>query len=775
MSSTSLMRAMDLEGQLNEYPFPRMPTADSQSSSSDNSLPRVGTSTQTKSQRTAGSSSRHARRGDRDRGNDEREREYTATPTRLLSRLYPREERDSKHVRTLLMITTTQLESETRRADQAEQRVVDCLERLRQANESITVARTEAAKANEQLRLYKIQLDQAKRELQRAQETINQVEQERIEAEATAARARTVARRYREDSLLAKAREEGRREGFQEGYNRGRTTSSYEQPLPPPQPAPSSRLRPRYRPPVVEEEEESDEDQPEHIIIQRSDQGSPPRQTSPPNDSYQRTRPRSNTVPPPRSQRSTPALVSDAAPFAPTLPVPTLTTPVNAPSLFHSRPTPSPGPNQESNNERNSQGDIRPIPVHNAPVSPMHPPVDIPPDGYVPFADDDNNISIPPAHEFERPVSPMMSPAASARERSLPVLPPQGPIYTRDYAQVAGDYPSMLDPTSIPRAPSSPQSRTSTNISQMSILNAPRGRQPMHDGSSQETTDSGYHPRLVPVPERSRTPVRPPSRADRETRSPRGPRDLVDPSIRSTDTSSSSGSDRAERRRTSSGKGSALGRLFKRRFDTRTPPSRQAEAMPTPPYPLSRQTTVPNITVESPSTHASSRRSSQRTSGHDQTHMNLLSPDHANRPLPMSEPIINYVHVPEVLPTQIYDAPPPNFIPTSFEPSPKDGPEPLPVPPPGGYPGEDILDRAPSRHGSASPRLYVPAPVPHSVVYPDPPARSKSATPGLGSGSPPRPGSSMFSPRSRKSSLAGRLSPLNFGKQFAAFAPSDDS
>lgn len=197
----------------NEYPFPVVDPVEPPSSPSD-SLPSTSHS---KSHRSEGTS-RHHRRYDRERDHD-----FTSASARLLARLASRDERDVKHVRTLLVLTTERLESETRRADQAEQRVVDTLHRLRDAHEATTAARAETTRANDTIQLYKLQLDYAQREIHRAQEIVNQVEQERADAEAEAARARSTARKLKEENLITRAREQGRKEGYLEGLSAGRT------------------------------------------------------------------------------------------------------------------------------------------------------------------------------------------------------------------------------------------------------------------------------------------------------------------------------------------------------------------------------------------------------------------------------------------------------------------------------------------------------------------------------------------------------------------------
>ena len=76
--------------------------------------------------------------------------------------------------------------------------------------------------------MWKLRVEEAQREILRAQEIVDRLEQDKLDAEAEAARARTLARKLREEKVIAKAREEGRRQGFQEGLNRGREMTYYE-------------------------------------------------------------------------------------------------------------------------------------------------------------------------------------------------------------------------------------------------------------------------------------------------------------------------------------------------------------------------------------------------------------------------------------------------------------------------------------------------------------------------------------------------------------------
>jgi hypothetical protein len=183
----------------------------------------------------------------------------------LLSRIASRSDyRDSKHLRTLLVLTSDQLEAEKRRADQAEQRVIDVLHRLRAANEATALAQADASRAQQEVRLYQIQLEAAQREITRAQEIVDQVERLRREAEEEAAKARNVARKCREEMVLSRAREEGRQEGYLDGLERGRTLGFTEAST-----SRRSRRAPSKPPPRPDNSEDMEIDVPEPLQPRR--------------------------------------------------------------------------------------------------------------------------------------------------------------------------------------------------------------------------------------------------------------------------------------------------------------------------------------------------------------------------------------------------------------------------------------------------------------------------------------------------------------------------
>ena len=128
----------------------------------------------------------------------------------------------SQSLSTLLLLTSERLDLETRRADDAERKAAECLSRLRIALDSKDRADQDIARVSKELDMYKIQLDVAQKEIYRAQEIVQQVEKARFEADAEAARARTVARKFQEEFVVMQAREEGRKQGYKEGLRKGR-------------------------------------------------------------------------------------------------------------------------------------------------------------------------------------------------------------------------------------------------------------------------------------------------------------------------------------------------------------------------------------------------------------------------------------------------------------------------------------------------------------------------------------------------------------------------
>ncbi|KAH9956105.1 hypothetical protein BGW80DRAFT_274556 [Lactifluus volemus] len=152
---------------------------------------------------------------------DDRGTHSYASSRRVLAHVLARKERDTNQVHQLLKLTFAKLDEESRRATDAEHRATECLVRARAATDARAQADADAAAARSELALYKLQLEQAQREIFRAQEMLDGLESRRHDAEQDAARARTVTRKLQEDRAIETAREQGKEQGWHEGLRQG--------------------------------------------------------------------------------------------------------------------------------------------------------------------------------------------------------------------------------------------------------------------------------------------------------------------------------------------------------------------------------------------------------------------------------------------------------------------------------------------------------------------------------------------------------------------------
>ena len=165
---------------------------------------------------------RHTRRGPSARYSIERERTLSSSSVQDLIRLLIAEEHETKSSRRLLQTALRRLDEETQRADAADTRAQTATERFRVLAGELLASQGEVARTREEVGMYRVQLEAAQREIERAGAVLVVLEKERDEAEQEAARARSVARRMGEETMVERAREEGRRMGFEEGLRRGR-------------------------------------------------------------------------------------------------------------------------------------------------------------------------------------------------------------------------------------------------------------------------------------------------------------------------------------------------------------------------------------------------------------------------------------------------------------------------------------------------------------------------------------------------------------------------
>ncbi|KAI1796067.1 hypothetical protein LXA43DRAFT_988175 [Ganoderma leucocontextum] len=349
---------------------------------------------------------------------------------------------ETRKLRKVLHAALDRLDSETRRSQEAERRALELAQRFKIVNDARVAGQQELDRTHAELRMYKVQLDNAQREILRGSDLVKDIEQQRDNAEAAAARARSMARRLKEEQLVMKAKEEGRREGYQEGLRRGyqqaRGVSLIEGPIDVP-PAGVGPLG---------------------IIT-----GETPAGTRPAVD-LGRTDPLDGLS---MMNLSTPA--PDDMPFVSTFGqdgagaqgsrfreiMATPSTLRSVPLVGGSQVGPSGWPASQDDEARY----IRPTAVQNAPPSPTH--ADYA-NGYIPAIGPDNVISLPPPHELHRAPSMVSAPPSTLSEepRSASTLG----VNPRDYAY--GQRGHRGSPRSFA------ESLPSTTISQFDLVSSPK-------------------------------------------------------------------------------------------------------------------------------------------------------------------------------------------------------------------------------------------------------------------------------------------------------------
>ena len=356
------------------------------------------------------------------------------------------ETKEAKKLRQVLHAALDRLDSETLRAKEAERRALELAERFKIVNEARITTQQELDRAHAELRMYKVQLDNAQREILRGSDLLKDIEQQRDSAEAAAARARSTARRLKEEQLMMKAKEEGRREGYQEGLRRGyqqaRGISLVEGSLDVP-PAGLGQLSSIIAGDPDEAQRGAD--------VGRTD----------PLDDFSMM---NLSTPAPENVPLTSTYDQDGAGAQGSRFREIMMTP----STLRSAPLPSGSQNGGSSGWPASQDEevryIRPTSVHNAPPSPSHVDYAIPPDGWVPPVGPDNMISLPPPHEMHRPLSMVNAPPVPrpGDPRSAATLG----VNARDYAY--GQRGQRASPRSVA------ESLPSTTISQFDLVSSPK-------------------------------------------------------------------------------------------------------------------------------------------------------------------------------------------------------------------------------------------------------------------------------------------------------------
>jgi hypothetical protein len=377
------------------------------------------------------------------------------------------EEYESKQTRKILYTAFGRLEHETKRADAAEARIEETIQQARAINEARLAALQQAGRAQDELKLYKLQLDNAQKEILRAQDVLKAIEAQRDEAEAAVVSARSKARRLNEERLIESAREEGRRLGFEEGVRRGRRMG-YREAYQPEIDDPRDDMREVAT--VLVDRLLEGRDEPEEIEVLGEPTPIPPPTTSrttpevhrietPVNSSLENQRHSSRS----RRDRSDSTLRRAPDPVILSTPtriipagvssVPTITSQTSRPQSLSQ---PWAGPPTEPLFSR-------PTSSRNSPPSRRH--SDVPPDGYIPMADANHNISLPPPHGLQRTI-----PSPTHSQRTLGPASERG--RSRDY--MYDNYPPPRRGSPDESLASAKQSATST-ISQLDIVGLPTG------------------------------------------------------------------------------------------------------------------------------------------------------------------------------------------------------------------------------------------------------------------------------------------------------------
>ncbi|KAH0840334.1 hypothetical protein J3R83DRAFT_1350 [Lanmaoa asiatica] len=705
----------------------------------------------------------------------ERERAHSTASPRDLLEMLVNEEYESKQTRKILYTAFDRLEHETKRADAAETRIEETIQRARAINEARIAAQEQARRAQDELKLYKLQLDNAQKEILRAQDVLKAIEVQRDEAEAAAASARSRARRLNEERAIELAREEGRRLGFEEGVRRGRRMGYRE--------AHETEIDDRrgdmreVATAVVDRLLEA-RYEPEQIEVLEEPTPIPPPSTSrtapevhrietPVNSSLENQRHSS------RSRRDSSDDVSGSTPRRvpdPVIPTSTVVEPRIIPAGATSVPMTTSQTSRPQSVSRQWAGPpteppfSRPTSIQNSPPSARHSEIH---DGYIPTADTHHNISLPPPHELQRNI-----PSPTPSQRTLGPASERG--RSRDY--MYDNYPPPRRGSPDESLASTKQSAAST-ISQLDIVGLPTGSRHrdrsqglsvIHEDASmrsERTTD--YSQTIASTSQAGRNSFREMRSSETLDRDRKARQQLAD-ELRYSDPSEAeqwrrqSDSSRSQqphdgppRHRPSHitvptplSPPRVLQQLDSRH--RRATSERQGRPEMRSEYrdqrrPLSSESSVPEINVEPPSGPPSDAPSRGRG---DVSVSGLLSPDHAHHPLPIparpasssrGSPIPNSPMTSQAnLAGQIYTVLPDRQLSPGFLPSPTaDGSPQGPV-----IPNNTGSGAPPQRHAapyghpssereagrSRSPiSFYAMSPVPDGVTYPAPPISRSAA------------------------------------------------
>ncbi|KAF8635738.1 hypothetical protein AX15_000354 [Amanita polypyramis BW_CC] len=330
-----------------------------------------------------------------------------------------------------LLSVTTKLARESDRANAAERRSILLASQLHSLSDQHDALQLQLDKTQKELDLYRIQLDLAQQEIDRAQEIVTRVDRARLQAEEDAARYRTRVRELIEKAAISDALRQGRDIGFNEGLETGRALAQAE-------------LKSRH---TVSD----------HWDGRRSSQSA----TRAPSSARHATESR---------RRHTDA---------------TNVLPVRSPSVVHRRmnnDTPISARPRSSSVQQphpvhpSENPDLHNISHRNVTPSVTRPMYQIPPDGYIPTMAAGSVISLPPPHEFTRPISPTPTVDQPSIIRVRPMGNRPGSVPSNDARQSSAvrNQDSVYGHGLVESASTLSGGSRSTNISQYEFVRPPQ-------------------------------------------------------------------------------------------------------------------------------------------------------------------------------------------------------------------------------------------------------------------------------------------------------------
>jgi hypothetical protein len=405
----------------------------------------------------------HAPRSDRARA-------FAGIPSRELAKLLAAQEKETRAAERALAGVHAQIAAEAERARAADTRAEALARKLRSVLDARRAAERDGARAGEELRLFRVQLDGARREIEHAQAVLDGVEQARVRAEADAAAARDAARKIGEERLVARAREEGRKLGLAEGLRRGKMAGFAEGRDSVANTHDTQRAEEEAAAAEAKrKEEEALQQRQEELARQREEEDRRRAEDARRQQEEDERRREEDRI---REEEEEEHRRREAEEDARRRRREEEEEDRRREEEDRLREEEEEEDRRRQEEEDRHNRDVHPVIVHNAAPGFHHPRYDVPPDGFVPLAQDGAPIVLPPPHEFERPISDYDYGSRPVSVEPLPVPPPA------DARRASGGDWAGYAPRR--RRASSPAS-DSTTLSQIDLISVapdatPRGR-----------------------------------------------------------------------------------------------------------------------------------------------------------------------------------------------------------------------------------------------------------------------------------------------------------